>query len=361
MNRDKTGKNGLIMQALYRSSQKMSLLAIGIIAFLEVLMMVYSVINSEHYGPYLWRYRGLYFILFLLAVIYIGLDILVKKDLENRYKVLNVINPIYCALLFGWSLAITYSDAFILNVVDPVVFMTFSLMIPLSIYLYPQVYAMIVTIADIALLVLFVRINGLSAVIINLFVFFIFQYALGISFQFLRLKLAERLVDEQIKAQIDVLTGCKNRRVYAEKMKNYTAEGLAPDFIYVALDINGLKETNDTFGHDCGDKLLIGASQCMELAFGKVGEIFRIGGDEFVIFMNAQTGEMDKILPRYDSLMEKWTEDNALKLSVSYGWVASSEYPEKDITDLSLIADKRMYQCKEEYYKQIGVDRRKPE
>ncbi len=361
MNREKTNKNGVILQALYRSSQKMSLLAIGIIVFLEVFMMIYSVIKTEHYGPYLWRYRCLYFILFLLAGIYIGLDLFIKKDLEKRYKILNVINPIYCALFFAWSLAITYSDAFILRVVDTAVFMTFSLMIPLSIFIYPQVYAIIVTIADIALLVLFIKINGVSAVIINLFVFFIFQYALGISFQFLRLKLAERLVDEQIKAQIDVLTGCRNRRVYAEEMKKYSAEGLAPDFIYVALDINGLKETNDKHGHDCGDKLLIGASQCMELAFGNKGEIYRIGGDEFVIFMNAESSDMDQIIPRYNSLMEKWTEDNALRLSVSTGWVAAAEFPDKDITELSLIADKRMYKCKEEYYKQIEFDRRKPE
>ena len=361
MKKENRDKNGMIMQALYKSSQKMSILAIAIIAVLEVFMMIYSVINSEHYGIYLWRYRWLYIILFLLAVIYLGLDIYVKKDLDKRYMILNVINPIYCALFFAWSLAITYSDAFILRVADPVVFMTFSLMIPLSIYLYPQVYAAVVTIADIALLILFIKINGVSAVIINLFVFFIFQYALGISFQFLRLKLAERLVDEQIKAQIDVLTGCRNRRVYAEEMKKYSADSTPEDLIYVALDINGLKETNDTYGHDCGDKLLIGAAQCMELAFGNKGDIYRIGGDEFVIFMNAKSDEMDPILSRFDSLMKKWTEDNALRLSVSYGWVAAIEYPEKDITELSLIADKRMYKCKEEYYKQLGVDRKKPE
>ncbi len=77
--------------------------------------------------------------------------------------------------------------------------------------------------------------------------------------------------------------------------------------------------------------------------------------------MNAESNDMDQIIPRYNSLMEKWTEDNALRLSVSTGWVAAAEFPDKDITELSLIADKRMYKCKEEYYKQIEFDRRKPE
>ena len=361
MNSNWYNKDRRVLQAVYRSSQRISKIAISIIAFLEVMMIIYSFFNSEHYGEYLWRYRVLYIALLTIAIVYIFIDLFVKKDLENRYKLLNIINPIYSLLFFAWSLSITYSDAFILDTTDPVVFMTFSLMIPLSIYLHPLVYAAIVTLADIAFLVVFVRTNGISAVIINIFVFFIFQYALGISFQYLRLKLAERLVDEEIKARIDVLTGCRNRLVYEEDVKKYSEGTLPADFVYVSLDVNGLKETNDQHGHDCGDKLLIGAARSIEKSFGEKGTVYRIGGDEFVAMINAGPDEVKVLCDRHDSLMEKWSEDNSLNLSISRGCVSSEDYPGKEIGELSLIADKKMYEVKEEYYKQAGKDRRRPE
>ena len=361
MNSGNENKDRRVLQAVYRSSQRMSKIAISIIAFLEVMMIVYSFINSGHYGEYLWRYRCLYIALLSFALIYICVDLFVNKDLSNRYKVLNIVNPIYSLGFFAWALAITYSDAFILNATDPVVFMTFSLMIPLSIYLHPFIYAAIVTLADIAFLVVFVRTNGISAVIINIFVFFIFQYALGISFQYLRLKLAERLVDEEIKARIDVLTGCRNRLVYEEDVKKTSGEALPGDFVYISLDVNGLKDTNDSFGHDCGDKLLIGAARSIEGAFGEQGVVYRIGGDEFVAMINAGPDELRALCSRHDSLMERWSENNSLSLSISRGCVSSADYPGKDIGDLSLIADKKMYEVKKEYYEQAGKDRRRPE
>lgn len=361
MNNSSDNKDGRVLQAVYRSSQRMSKIAISIMAFLEVMMIIYSFLNSEHYGEYLWRYRVLYIVLLIIAILYILIDLYVKKDLENRYKVLNILNPIYSLLFFAWSLSITYSDAFILNSTDPVVFMTFSLMIPLSIYLHPVIYAAIVTLADIALLVVFVRTNGISAVIINIFVFFIFQYALGISFQYLRLKLAERLVDEEIKARIDVLTGCRNRLVYEEDVRKKSDEPIPGDFVYVSLDVNGLKETNDSYGHDCGDKLLIGAAQSIEKTFGEKGTVYRIGGDEFVAMINAGQDEVKALCARHDSLMEKWSEDTGINLSISRGCVSYADYPGKTISDLSIIADKKMYEVKEEYYKQAGKDRRRPE
>ena len=54
---------------------------------------------------------------------------------------------------------------------------------------------------------------------------------------------------------------------------------------YLAVDINGLKEVNDTFGHEAGDQLIIGAANCIERAFGDYGKVFRTGGDEFIVLL----------------------------------------------------------------------------
>ena len=49
------------------------------------------------------------------------------------------------------------------------------------------------------------------------------------------------------------------------------------------MDVNGLKKTNDIFGHIVGDELLIGSAECIIKAFGAYGRCFRAGGDEFIV------------------------------------------------------------------------------
>ena len=51
----------------------------------------------------------------------------------------------------------------------------------------------------------------------------------------------------------------------------------------VILDINGLKIVNDTFGHREGDQLIVQGARLIKETLGQLGEIFRIGGDEFVV------------------------------------------------------------------------------
>ena len=92
------------------------------------------------------------------------------------------------------------------------------MVVPLSFSLIPAVYAVIVILADSLMLYLIVSVNGAGASIINIVVFFVFQFVLGIGFLRLRMKLAERIVQEEENARIDVMTGLPNRRVYEENV-----------------------------------------------------------------------------------------------------------------------------------------------
>ena len=77
----------------------------------------------------------------------------------------------------------------------------------------------------------------------------------------------------------DQLTGVKNRREFDTFIKNeypnVTSVGL------LSCDLNGLKRTNDTMGHEAGDKFIIKVAENLAKIFG-YNYVYRMGGDEFV-------------------------------------------------------------------------------
>lgn len=117
---------------------------------------------------------------------------------------------------------------------------------------------------------------------------------------------ARRLAQAQRKANIDALTGARNRHAYLEfegQMNIQIAERRNPDFAIVIMDVNDLKLINDNEGHKAGDKHLRDACKAINSIF-KGGSVFRIGGDEFAVVAQ------DKALAHIDDYMKKLEEYN---------------------------------------------------
>ena len=353
----KLHKNRLLI-GIYRSSWGTSTLTLCVVAVLEVFMLVYSVMNSELYGPYLWKYRSFYIVLLAAALIYLALNAYVKRDMERRFAVLHVANPVYAVLFFGWALGITWSDLLITGVVDPVVFITFSLTILLGFYLSPAVYAVITAAADALIIAMVLSNPGYIGVLINLSIFIIFQFVLGVSYLRLKTRLTERVIEEKKNAGIDVLTGFPNRRTYTEDMEHLLDKPVPDDMVYIAVDMNGLKQVNDNFGHDAGDQVIIGAAECLERCFEE-GRRYRVGGDEFAVIIPAAPEDLEKRLLEFDKCMKLWTQRHGLSLSASCGSVRFSEFPGSSVIELAKTADERMYEAKARYYQENGKDRRR--
>ena len=153
----------------------------------------------------------------------------------------------------------------------------------------------------------------------------------------------------------DELTKCYNRRAYDSDMENLD---LNTEWIYISLDLNGLKKANDTLGHSAGDELICAASNCMKFAFASYGKIYRIGGDEFVVLIQESVSNIDSILQVFDTTIHDWHGKYSNSISVSYGVVKSSEQDFDSIHSVSKLADERMYKSKSEYYNISGNDRR---
>lgn len=354
----KSNRKDRVLMSIYASSIGVSLISLSVAAIMEISMFAYTFANPGMYGSYLGRYRFFYISLLTVAVVAIALSCYVKRNVPNRFKALNVASPVYAVCLFAWALAVTYSDYRVAGRLDPTVFMTFSLIVPLSAFLFPSVYAIIVTAANAVMLTLTASAAGGVGQLINSLIFFIFQIVTGISFLRLKVKLAERIVEEQDNAGIDVMTGLLNRRSYEEDLKGYAAS--APENLtYIAIDINGLKDFNDQYGHDTGDKVIVGAARCIERCFGDKGKVYRIGGDEFAALLTSAREDSDTLLSAFEECMRIWSENNGIQLTASFGRVSASEHPGASIDALARMADAKMYERKALYYQMNGHNRRK--
>ncbi len=170
----------------------------------------------------------------------------------------------------------------------------------------------------------------------------------------------EKKAEEQLihKSQTDELTGLLNRRAYEENIYKQNDIPSDSNYIYVSLDLNGLKVINDTQGHMAGDEIIRGACQCMTKCLGPYGRLYRIGGDEFVAVIFCDEDKLKDIFADFDKTMANWKGDLVDSLSISYGWASNREMPEASVRQLGSVAEKRMYEAKSRYYRRKGVDRR---
>ena len=147
----------------------------------------------------------------------------------------------------------------------------------------------------------------------------------------------------------DSLTGVLNRQAY------FNDTEINPDRItgLVTVDMNGLKEINDSRGHAAGDEALTTLALCL-LQAGRQGQsIYRIGGDEFVIVCRSSSRE--DILSLVDRV-RKNVNETAYSCSVGY---CIAEEKSSDIEGMLRESDRMMYAEKARYYQTSGKDRRR--
>lgn len=161
-----------------------------------------------------------------------------------------------------------------------------------------------------------------------------------------------------IKSNMDELTGIYNRHAYEDDVTALENSKIEDNFVYVSMDVNSLKVINDTLGHAAGDEMIIGASECMKQCLGAYGKLYRTGGDEFVAIIYANETQLEKIKSDVEDVTAKWHGEQNDKLAISCGYVTRKECPNLSIREMSIVADKRMYEDKANYYQRRGYDRR---
>lgn len=159
----------------------------------------------------------------------------------------------------------------------------------------------------------------------------------------------------EIKYIHDPMTGLYNRRGFYQRVTPVFSRCVAEEemLMVVSVDMNGLKQINDTYGHADGDLAITTIGKAMIHVAGTEYTCARFGGDEFVAAGLVRSVEeaqnfCDRIKQYLDIFNESF--DKPYRISASIGMTVTT--PSKDITLDEFIkeADERMYRDKVRYH-----------
>lgn len=138
----------------------------------------------------------------------------------------------------------------------------------------------------------------------------------------------------------DSLTNLKNRNRY---IKDLEIDMVSPVGV-IFVNVNGMKQKNDKFGHQFGDKVLCDVAKTLKNYFPENG-CYRVGGDEFVVI--CQKIESSDFQAKVQKLKYIFQTNEEYSVALGSRW---EEQPE-DIRDLLYYADEKMYQDKQRFYR----------
>lgn len=144
-------------------------------------------------------------------------------------------------------------------------------------------------------------------------------------------------------AYTDGLTQLKNRAWY----ENYVKSLKNKNYTMISLDLNDLKVTNDTKGHDKGDELITTFANILKETFNIDAHSIRFGGDEFLVILEYVNEEkMTKAINEMNSKIKEANKYTDVNVSASYGIAISTENIKLQPSEIYKIADQRMYKMK---------------
>jgi len=154
------------------------------------------------------------------------------------------------------------------------------------------------------------------------------------------------------RAHHDSLTGLPNRSAYEEQLQRAHAEAelTGRPLAVMFLDLDRFKAVNDSFGHDCGDRLLIEVSRRLQDCLRKTDLVARFGGDEFAILARGYKGarDIDRLSRRIIDTIAKpiAIEGREAEIGVSIG-ITSFPQDRSPAEDLITNADLALYRAKQ--------------
>ncbi|MBR4456378.1 MAG: sensor domain-containing diguanylate cyclase [Solobacterium sp.] len=142
----------------------------------------------------------------------------------------------------------------------------------------------------------------------------------------------------------DAMTGILGRAAWMKQMELLEHSNPKLPFGIISMDLNGLKETNDRYGHEQGDRQITESVRVMSEFFRK-DQLYRISGDEFAALVIGGTEE--EFRTQASRLQNRKLDGPNVSISAGICWAGTSIGPKEAIR----IADKNMYSDKAQYYK----------
>lgn len=152
-------------------------------------------------------------------------------------------------------------------------------------------------------------------------------------------------------ANYDELTKLRNRHTMANIFHEFEQGGRP--FCVVLGDIDDFKKVNDTYGHACGDQVLIEISEIMRYAVGSNGVVCRWGGEEILILLDMEPEKGHAMMESIRETIEKFCiqfEEYKVNVTMTYGFTHNKEAV--NVEKMVALADDRLY-----YGKKNGKNR----
>jgi diguanylate cyclase (GGDEF)-like protein len=143
------------------------------------------------------------------------------------------------------------------------------------------------------------------------------------------------------EAATDPLTGLANRRGFDLEIVRLRGRRR---FAILAIDVDGLKAANDTFGHATGDAVLVGVAGAASRVMRRGDLVARTGGDEFIAFLgDAAEADARRVARRLLEVL-RLTQVQGMALSVSVGIACGTSSSET--AEIARLADAALYAAK---------------
>ncbi len=149
---------------------------------------------------------------------------------------------------------------------------------------------------------------------------------------------------------MDYLTGIKNRNSYESEIGVYTRQD-AKSLWCVFIDVDGLHDINNQYGHKMGDIMLTSVAEAIKRAFGDQHS-YRIGGDEFVAFA-ADVSSVSMMKKKKAIIAELAVK--GYHVSVGFAGIARNEDGLFDVERVVADAESIMYDEKRKFYEESGI------
>ena len=147
----------------------------------------------------------------------------------------------------------------------------------------------------------------------------------------------------------DALTGVKNATAYKEMtvdIERSMRSGSSLRYAILLADLNYLKRTNDMYGHEAGNQLLVKASKMICNVF-KHSSVFRVGGDEFVVILkNEDLENINELVAKFDECCQIEfirVDDREIPVSIARGIAEYNPDFHTSFEDVFDCADREMY------------------
>ncbi len=184
----------------------------------------------------------------------------------------------------------------------------------------------------------------------------------GATFSMTALSYEQQTADLRHRASSDGLTGLLNRRTFLERAEllRRDAERRGVPCVLAMADLDHFKQVNDTYGHEAGDRVLVGFAEACRATVRSMDLVGRFGGEEFVLMLAGATpddaGLVCEEIGHRLRIVQEWVGMPAA--TTSFGLVEVR--PGATVPELLVEADHALYRAKAQGRDRVVVGRRDP-